>query len=626
MVLLLWALAYFKLGEANVFVTDGAKDPIMRAFLAKAILTEVLPLYTGTGLILFVVGMIPVRLGWLGKGLWDRWTGWGGFGATLGFLLMIHALLWWEVPTTLWVLIGISSLPIGLSLFFLFGSACALWWSGMRALHPSLLRGGTLMILWWGLCLGYLTLPRTLARTGMDTPSTHHPAKVLMLSIDGLRQDTAYDQGFDQLKGFKLANAYTAIPATRLEWSILWGGDPNYYSVGCVIPSLDELGGKKPYAILEAAEAKGLKTRFFIDDGGTIGLVDKEKAFDRVEMPARGWENFLNSNVAVHVPLFAAWLDALRVFPTTNPWTPLDLGIRKTLADGRGADWVIYHSCLAHQPIFLNRQELDAIHGWWWVRAKDLSPTWADPTPDRLRHYNPAYNPYVAYQIRMADLIKTWGTIWNSLDQDPDYGPALRVFMTDHGERFPHLTQDIQAGGVHGYGLDPWEARIPLAFSGPGIPEGKDSTHAFSLLTLRDTVADRLLKGTVPNLPVLLARDSAVMRLQPMDMVSSTPGKSEYKQISTQEIAQGSKVLPDGLWVMEYLKPATERAKDLSLGIAHGKDLDIYRPLKAGGARVIHYTGYVQTSTEDITEEAFQAARAKINEIYTKPWELSTGK
>lgn len=626
LVLLIFALLYFKLGEANIFVTRGADNPVMRAFAIKAILTEILPIYLGTGLILFVIGMIPVRLGWLGPKRWDRWTGRGGFWAAFGFILMIHALLWWAVPSTLWVLPGIASLPLAFGLLLVFGCSAAAWWAGLRALQPSWWRLSTLMILWWVLCLGYLAMPRSLARAGLDEPPSGHPAKVLMLSIDGLRQDTAFQQGFDKLEGFKVVNGYTAIPATRLEWSILWGGDPNYYSVGNVIPSDEELEGHKPYRILEAAQAKGLKTRFFMDDGGTIGLVDKERAFDRVEMPARGWENFLNSNVAVHVPLFAAWLDALRIFPTTTPWTPVDLGIRRTLADGRGADWVIFHSCLAHQPIFLDRQELSEIPGWWKARPRDLAPTWSDPTQDRISHYKPVYNPYVAYQIRIADLIRTWGEIWNGLDRDPDYGPALRVFMTDHGERFQHLNGYMQAGGVHGFQLDPWEARIPLAFAGPGIPDGGDATHAFSLLTLRDAVASRLLDDATPDLPALLAKDSAVMRLQALDNLSSQPGKSEFKQISTEEIIQGSKVLPDGLWVMQYLKPASERAADLTLGIAHGDKLDIYRPLKAGGARLFHYEGYVQTSTEDITEDAFQAARARINAIYTKPWEPTAGK
>jgi hypothetical protein len=624
--LLLSALLYFKLGEANVFVTRGADNPVMRAFAVKAILTEILPIYLGTGLILFVIGMIPVRFGWLGRGQWDHWTGWGGFWGATGFLLMLHALLWWEVPTTMWVLPGLSRLPLGLALILVFLAALAAWFAGVRALRPAWWRFSTLALLWWALSLGYLAVPRALARSGLDTPPSGHPAKVLMLSIDGVRQDTAFEQGFDQLKGFKVLNGYTAIPATRLEWSILWGGDPAYYSVGNVIPSLEELQGRKPYTILEAAKAKGLKTRFFMDDGGTIGLVDKERAFDRVEMPARGWENFLNSNVAVHVPLFAAWLDTLRIFPTTTPWTPLDLGIRKTLADGRGADWVIFHSCLAHQPIYLNRKELGAIHGWWSARGVDLAPTWSDPTPDRTRHYQPAFNPYVAYQIRIADLIQQWGAIWNQLDQDPDYGPALRVFMTDHGERFTHLNPVMQAGGVHGYQLDPWEGRIPLAFAGPGIPNGQDGTHAFSLLTLRDLVAEHLLQGGTPDLAAYLARDTAVMRMQAIDMLTSQPGKSPFRQISTEEIIQGSQVLPDGLWVMQYLKPASERAKDLTLGIAHGDKLDIYRPLKAGGARAVHYQGYTQTGTQDISEADFQAVRAKINAIYTKPWEPPTGK
>lgn len=624
LMLLLMAVAFLKWGDANVFVTDGAKNPVMKAFAIKAVLTEILPVYAGTGFLLFILGILPLRFGWMGAGRWNDWTGPQGFWIAFGLLGMVHLYLWWEVPTTLWVLPGLSALPMGLSLAILLVAFLACGWFGLGTrLRPTPLRTATLFLFWGVLCFASIRLPRHLARVGLDAPPSGHPARVLMLSIDGLRENTAFEQGFGDLEGFKVENGYTAIPATRLEWSILWGGDPGYYSVGHVMPSLDELQGHRPYEILEQAKAQGLKTRFFIDDGGTIGLVDKEKAFDEVGMPARGWENFLNSNMAVHVPLYANWLDALRVFPTTTPWTPLDLALRRTLSEGRGADWVIFHSCLAHQPIFLDRRELGAYPHWWTIRAADLAPTWNMPSASRLKHFKPEYSPYAGYQIRIAGLISTWGRIWNQLGKDPDYGPALRIFMTDHGERFYHLTPEFQAGGMHGYNLDPWEGRIPLAFAGPGIPSGRDDTHALSLLQVRDFVATRLLTGQTPDLKPLLAEDTAFIRLHAMDTITDPKEGSAYRQMNAKDIIDGSQILPDGVWVMKYKESAEQRGEDLTLAEAHGDLLDVYRPLKKGGARHFRYRGYDQVGTpEDLTEAEFQAVRARINAGYLRHWKL----
>jgi len=622
--LFIMAGLYMKFGDANVFVSDGASNPVMRAFAIKSVLTEVLPLYAGTGLILFILGILPFRFGWSKSGAWNRWTGTQGFWMTFGFLGMVHVLLWWQVPTTLWVLPGLSALPMGVSLGLLLLAFLACWWKGLgKDLRGGLFKAVVLMIFWTGLAYGSIALPRWIAQTGLNPPPSGHPARVLMLSIDGLRENTAFEQGFGKLEGFKVENGYTAIPATRLEWSILWGGDPGFYSVGHVMPSLDELEGHRPYEILEKAKAQGLKTRFFIDDGGTIGLVDKEAAFDRVEMPARGWENFLNSNMAVHMPLFANWLDALRIFPTTTPWTPLDLALRRTLADGRGADWVIFHSCLAHQPIFLDRHELQAYGAWWRIRAADLAPTWSVPSEARLRRSKPEYSPYAGYQIRIAGLISAWGGIWNQLGKDSDYGPALRIFMTDHGERFYHLTPQFQAGGMHGYNLDPWEGRIPLAFAGPGLPNTVDDTHALSLLQVRDFVATRLLEGRTASLPALLAENTAYMRLHAMDTITDPKEGSAYRQMNAKDIIDGSRIMPEGVWFMKYKESAEQRGQDLTLAEAHGDEMDVYRPFKKGGARHFHYQGYLQTGPpDDITEEAFQKVRARINAGYLRHWQI----
>ena len=628
---LLWLICmaglYVKFGVVNHFITEGLQDPVTVRFALKSFFAEILPLYIVVGFILFALTMTAakaLRIWTTERGIWSfrhaLWT-------TLGLLGLVHGLLWWEVPTTLWVLLGLNKLPMGLALVLIFVLCFFALWKGLAWSQTSWVRKGVLVGLGAFLAWGSLWVPRKLEQViwAPETP-VGHPARVLMISLDGLRQDTAKEVGFDRAHGFKSYNAYAAIPATRLEWSIIWGGDARRYSVGNLFPSLDELEGKAPYEILEAAKKKGLKARFYIDDGGTVGLSDRTDAFDEVGMPASGWENFLNSNLAVHIPLYAAWMNVLRIFPTTTPWTPLDLGLKAALKRGRGADWVMYHSCLDHQPIFLSRSELAAIPGWWKLPSSRMAPYFTVPSDREMVGWRPEYSPFLAYQIRVKDILNHWIALWNKLPQDADYGPASRFLMTDHGERFYHFTNEAQLGGVHGYGLDPWESRIPLCLDGPGVPSGSDDTKALSLLTVRDAVARRLLEDRAILPQDLLAPDDAPMRMHALNFAVRASDAQDYREMDPEEFISGVRVFPDGVWVMRYKKDFEEREQDLTYAEAHGRILKVYRPLKQGGCRVFTYDGYDQVNIQELDEAAFAKAKAAINVRFLHPWNASDSK
>lgn len=623
----LLAFTFTKTGLVNHFVKDGLQNKAMVDFALTSFFREVLPLYVGTGMLLFILGILPSRLGWLGADGWHQWSEWHAFWGGVSLLGLAHGLLWWEVPMTLGVLPGLNQLPMGLALgvvFLLAGAACwrALAWS--RTGWP---RKVALFGFWIVLAYGGIALPKGLAASGLKDPvrGSGHPARVVMISQDGLRQDVAYSEGLENLPGFRFDQAYAAIPATRLEWSILWGGNPRHYSVGHVMPSIEELQGHYPFEILEAGKAKGLKARFYIDDGGTIGLKGRSSAFDRVVEPAAGWENFLNSNLAVHIPLYAVWLDALRIFPCTTPWSPLDLGLKRALEDGRGADLVMFHSCLAHQPIYLNRDELARIPRWWALPAGQMMPYFRTPTPAEERRWKPEYSPFLAYRIRIAAIAAAWGEVWKGLAADPDYGQALRILMSDHGERFYHITPDIQMGGIHAYNLDPWELRIPLLLDGPGIPRGHDSAHAVSLLDIRNFVAKRYLEDAPLDVTSLLHRDYAPMRMSALELIVSLGEEEDYRKMAVKEVIDGGMVGPGGLWIMRYKKPASEREKDLTVAEAKGDLLRVWHPLKQGGARCFTYRGYQFQSSEDVDEAAFQEARRRIFTTFLTQWDGKPG-
>jgi hypothetical protein len=622
---LAWLLAmaglWMKFGLVNHLIMDGIKDSVMVGFAVKSLLSEILPLYLGYGFLLFVLAMTVAKALRIWTPERDTWAFRHAFWSTLGLIGLAHAWLWWQVPTSLWVYLGINRLPMGPALVLIF-LACAVGaWKGLAWSRAGRARKGAAIGVWFALAWGAVWLPQHLEQMiWSNEKPAGHPAKVVMISLDGLRQDTAIKVGFANAHGFKSFNTYAALPATRLEWSILWGGDPRKYSVGNLIPSIDELEGHAPYEVLEAAKLKGLKARFYIDDGGTVGLSDRTAAFDEVGMPASGWENFLNSNLAVHLPLYAAWMNVLRIFPTTTPWTPVDLGIRAALDRGRGADWVMYHSCLDHQPIFLNRAELASIPGWWKLPSANMAPHFGEPSPAQERSWRPEYSPFLAYEIRVKDILDHWITIWNGLPSDPDYGPASRFLMTDHGERFYHVTDDIQLGGIHGYNLDPWEARIPLCLDGPGVEEGVDQSRAVSLLTVRDLVARRVLEDAPVKPTDLLAPDNAPLRMNAINFALHSDDPKDYLETDPEEIIEGAIVRPSGVWVMRYKAGIEEREKDLTYGQASGRTLKIYRPLKKGGCRLFIYGGYDLLSVQELTQSAFDGVKLSINTAFTKPW------
>ena len=617
----LWA--YYR-GPAMVglsgFVADGLHNGEALAFARRLLLREVLPLYLGAGILLWLLS-----LGWgaLFNRAWGRAWGFGAaFGLTLAAFAWIHLVLWWRVPTALWVIPVFQHLPFLLDfplLALLIAGPLLLWARRLWGRRAWLVVPGWL-VLWTLLAQAPLVLGR---RIPVDPPG-HHPVKVLLLGIDALRPDVAAAQGLAGWSGTRYPNAYTMVPATRLFYSLLWGGDPARFSLGTALPSEEELDGRLPYTLLEAYRAKGLKVRFYMDDGGTIGLAGRAASlFDETVMPAAGWENFVNSNLAVHLPFYASWMDALRVFPSTNPWAGLDAGLRETLERGRGADLVMFHSCHLHQPLFLARPELEDLPRWWTLRPLDLRPIAGLPavTAADLANTDPRRDPMLAYEIRVRHLLAAWKPLWEGLAKDPDYAQATRVIFSDHGERFYHVTPTLQLQGIHGYDLDPWELRIPFLVAGPGFPDAIGPDRAVSTLELRDAVAARLLKHQPITPASFGTRPFAAVRYHTLltDFLRQDPPGIHYLCDDPKAIVAGAALLPHGIWVMRFQASLAERQKSLSVARGEGDRLDIYKPLVGGGAHHLVYKGYQLESVTKIDDAAFQKAKDDIDAEYLRP-------
>jgi len=621
--LILAGLAYLHFKMA----TSGISGFISGAFALKPIqqfgrsfgLTMLLPLYFGAGALAWVASIIPGALAQ--PGLLRDWRGGEAFGLGFSALLWVHLVLWWQVPTAFWVIPGLRAIPFVLLFPVVAALALAypiLWLTRRRQAAPA--RLGVVLASWLLLWTGLALAPQWLPRPEPADLGGNQPCRVLMLGIDGLRSDT-FLANADGLAGLRYENAYTVIPATRLLWHVLWGGDVMTYTIGHAAPGQDEFNHPHDLVLLRKAMQQGLRPRFYIDDGGTIGIAGRTMDLDDVLMPATGWENFVNSNLAVSFPLYAVWENLLKPFPTTNPWAPLDAGLKESLRLGRGSGWVMFHSCLAHQPIFLSRQELWQAGRWWTLTPKAFEPLSdiAQVTRADLKAMDTRTNPFRAYQIRQAAILEAWKPIWNRLAQDPQYKGAVRVLFSDHGERFHYVTNGFQLQGVHGFNLDPWECRATMLVAGPGFSDAvnpKPRIATVSLLGLRGGVA-RLLngQGAFDASWFESATPTAPFRYHTLATDAFGTEPYQFRAEPEKDLAVNTFLAPGGIWWTVYSKSAEERAKDASVGYAVA-DLSTYvKPLQGGGAVESVFRGYDLISEKKIDEAAFQKVKKDVEAI-----------
>jgi hypothetical protein len=146
--------------------------------------------------------------------------------------------------------------------------------------------------------------------------------------------------------------------------------------------------------------------------------------------------------------------------------------------------------------------------------------------------------------------------------------------------------------------------------------EPKPRIVSVSLLGLRDGTR-RLIEGKSAFDAGFFesAYPTAPIRYHTLDDSAFGTPEGNYRQMSDKEIAAHCFLGPHGLWYMEYEKPASERAKDVSIGLAKGPDLWIYKPLVEGGAHEFHYRGYQLESLEKVEESVYQARKAEVESL-----------
>lgn len=602
-------------GQLPGALSAGMKAPAAREFLLATILRLFLPFYLGLGL---VTWLLTVGVGTAFVRGWSKtWTVKDALWLMPTAFLAMHVVLWFQVPSTLGVFPLIQRLPFWVSLPLLTLVALVsagrwVWTKAQGWRRPALF---VAFLAAWSLPA---LLPQWLPRIQAAPRSGDEQCKVLMLGFDGLRPDVG-GVATQDWGGTLFPHTYTPVPATRLLWHSLLGGDPLYYTVGHVTPSLEEFqGGGKHLELLEDAKAKGWRPRFYIDDGGTIGFVGRAHGFDDIAMPAAGWENFLCSNFTASFPLVAVWENWARAFPTTNPWVPFDAGLKESLRLGRGSRWVMFHSCLAHQPVYLRWAELQRIPRWWTLNPRKMRPLLSihQVNQQTVETWDPRCNPFLAYRLRCESVLDAWKPLWNGLASDPNYKDAVRFLFSDHGERFYHVTNDIQLMGVHGYTLNPWECRSMMRVAGPGIPEGS-RPETISLMAMTDQIRQMVDRRNDFDLNQFAqVYPLAPMRYHNLSTKGLTLEEAEYAEMDTKDLITGTFLLPNGLWVTQYKKSAEERAATVSVAVGDRDRMTAWRPLKAGGAHQFIYQGFLLKEWNEVSQEDYLKAKAEVEALF----------
>jgi len=116
---------HFKYAEAGLatLVGQGFLVHPVKVFIAHFVLTPLLPFYLAVAFILWCLALIWASV--FVRNFSNTWTAMEGFLTTLAALGWVHLVLWWEVPSTLWLLPGLRRLPFWILLPLLLAAILA---------------------------------------------------------------------------------------------------------------------------------------------------------------------------------------------------------------------------------------------------------------------------------------------------------------------------------------------------------------------------------------------------------------------------------------------------------------------------------------------------------------------
>ena len=590
-------------------ILRAAADWALGAWLAYAILGLISAFLLLTAWILLRAEASAGALGFK-KGLWQG----------LGGVLLVHGFLFWEVPAALTTLPGARHLPMGLALLGLMGAAGFALAKGLgatRAVQDWVrIAAGCLVI---GLLL---QVPHDLFRRAMPRPDLVDPgaSRLLVYSIDGCRKDVL-EKVMPSMTAPVGVEPVVAIPATRLTWNILLGGDPETLSNSYVVPFRSEWDSPSPAKLLETAAEKGLSSCFLIDDSTTLSFGLTRAKFKEVLEPQGGWKHYFTVGAGACWPIYS-WLEnLLSPVETTNPWA--DFGaynrdVGRALLRHR---MVFSHTCQLHAPFYPRREELQVLRPWKWLwhtaYAYQSYQAFEEALATHFDRQDGRSNPKNHYRIRLERLLRLSRP---AFDRWAAEFPALSAVLTsDHGEAFlPIITEDRTLvnylTGIHGFTLDPETVRVPLH------PFGKTDIQAlkpgaFSWYDLRQCLQEWIQAPDVLRLKQIAPEGW----LLSFPTIQATHAKGEDEKGKSQKTSAGmtpsrlarmTYLSPSGIWFMD--NPPEDLSKPVrSQALVTGPGMVTFNPL--GGGQWVRETwvGYDLKADSVVSTEAMETEIAR---------------
>ncbi|MBI4912075.1 MAG: hypothetical protein HY823_05005 [Acidobacteria bacterium] len=559
-ILLAWTLGWTMLGVPVLHSMLREPHPYLKGVpLSGVILRGALEWSLGT---LLTYGLLGLFLGLISQLVSLQRKGTGspvipgfnqglliGLGGFLGF----HGWLYLQVPGALDAHPLLARVPMGLALLLLLGGGLAaygrtfrrsgLGWPGLRALLALGMVGAPLLA------------PHDLFRRG-SAPAERIPEtapRLLVLSFDGLRRDL-YEKYRPAGRVPGGATSITSLPATRKAWLSLLGADPAQARDAVVMADENEFKDPGALRLLKAAQARGLRTAFVINDSLTPAFGLQPNLFTEVLEPEGGWKYWFTLGFGGSWPAWSWAQNFLSPVETSNPWNDPEAFHRDV--DGALARnaWVSTHNCALHVPLVLTLPELVSLEGWGWLVRPALRfrpyTTLEEVASDHGARLHPQADALRHYEVRVERLARRIGP-W--LERWARAYPQLSAVVTsDHGSL--HVPLPVGGGpalshlsGLHGFVANAPIMYVPLEPFGRTRSElGPDQVHSW--WDLRDS----LLRWVQTQEPLVLRgrREGWLVQFPSVDsgVFLGSGGEGKSGSLDVKELAQATLLLPTGAW------------------------------------------------------------------------------
>ncbi len=630
-----WVIAWLLLGLRQVPSLVESPHPFLKGMKLTGVVLEAVREWALLALFAYlIVGLLTalITLTWTGMGQKEggqvgSLSFWEGTRIGVATLFWTHGVLFLWVPATLGTIAGLKSLPVGLDLLLLLGLGALL-----------ILRYFPRQSRWWYLrwvgCLvtltGLLYIPHDVFRRMAPSSASlsSKDRRLLVLGVDSL-QKTLVDQAYRRGGAPAGVEPVCAVPATRMAWNSLLGGNPDLILRDILMPYRSEIDNPGRLALLEYGREKGLRVAFVIDDALTPTYGLQPTYFSEIMEPSGGWKHWFSLGLGHTWPIYSWAENYCNPVETNNPWSDTEAFFRDVGRSVQRNHWTNAHLCELHEPIFSRFAELQELGRWTWLLQSPSNfisyQTFESAQKDRFRKVGKWSDPKEHYLLRTLTILRA---LRPHLDQWTLKYPSLSGVLTaDHGETHVEITDGqgrflTHLPGVHGFLLDADSIRVPMYPFGQTKPTlGPGSVYSW--FNLRDDIGrwasskEGPLEMTADEKGWLI--QSPTVRPTHLEGSSQANEEADERGIRPDNLASLVFLTPMGTWYAED-PPKGKAPWKLSTALARGDRLITFNPIGKGKQMRTEFQGYRPVDSHPVSDEDMAKEVSSFQGHVPKPW------